>query len=118
MSLKTRLDNQSPLVGEPKNNGTEDEHITPLSLRLVRANLSPVNKTSPCNEFPKSIEKPKPLNRHSLSNKIQESINHLETDVVTNAANKGPPPLPPKPKVLPSKPSNWGYNISDQTTLQ
>ena len=49
---------------------------------------------------------------------MQEPTNHLETDATTNAANKGPPPLPPKPKVLPSKPSNWGYNISDQTTLQ
>lgn len=122
MSLKTRLDNQ--MSGESNDNIIEKDQMSAVNLRRVRANLSPVNKTNPTDERPLSLERPQPLTRHSLGNKLpmnrnsSESTNQNETDTTTNAANKGPPPLPPKPKVLPTKPSNWGFNISDQTTLQ
>lgn len=28
-----------------------------------------------------------------------------------------PPPLPPKPKILPIKPSNWGQNLRPKQSL-
>ncbi|KAI8129455.1 Regulator of G-protein signaling loco [Lucilia cuprina] len=125
LSLKTRLDNHISVENNNDNNNESDQ-ISAVNLRRIRANLSPVNKTNPLNERPLSLERPQPLTRHSLGNKLPsnrhstESIKtHNESDCTTiNAANKGPPPLPPKPKVLPTKPSNWGFNISDQTTLQ
>uniref|UniRef100_A0A182QVH3 Regulator of G-protein signaling n=1 Tax=Anopheles farauti TaxID=69004 RepID=A0A182QVH3_9DIPT len=30
----------------------------------------------------------------------------------TSDSQKGPPPLPPKPKILPMKPSNWGHPVA------
>ncbi|XP_037820960.1 regulator of G-protein signaling loco-like [Lucilia sericata] len=44
--------------------------------------------------------------------KIEEDQNSTEDIEDLNTSLKGPPPLPPKPKVLPIKPSNWGVNIS------
>lgn len=113
-----------PSAGESLENDTENDQMSAVNLRRIRANLSPVNKTNPLNERPPSLERPQPFTRHSLGNKPQfnrnsnEATNQIEIDNTTNAANKGPPPLPPKPKVLPTKPSNWGFNISDQSTLQ
>lgn len=34
--------------------------------------------------------------------------NYTYEDLKDFNCNKGPPPLPPKPKILPIKPSNWG----------
>lgn len=115
------MENQTSVESAEKDN--ENDQLTAVNLRRARANLSPISKPIPPNECPESLDKPQPSTRHSLSNKIQsnrsssETINKTETDA-TCAANKGPPPLPPKPKVLPIKPSNWGFNISDQTTIQ
>ncbi|XP_065355708.1 regulator of G-protein signaling loco [Calliphora vicina] len=47
--------------------------------------------------------------------KIEEDQNSAEDFEDINSSLKGPPPLPPKPKVLPIKPSNWGVNISQLT---
>lgn len=126
MSLKSRLDNHiTNLSNDTNENSLDSEQISAVNLRRIRANLSPVNKTN--EQRPLSLERPQPLARHSLGNKLSlnrnsnESIKQHETEIISStssAANKGPPPLPPKPKVLPTKPSNWGYNVTDQTTLQ
>lgn len=66
---------------------------------------------------------PQPAPRLSIinPNKAKTSLSPMkveETEVVNedtedlNSTLKGPPPLPPKPKVLPIKPSNWGVNIN------
>lgn len=48
----------------------------------------------------------------SSSNQSSPSKNsNLEETVIENRRNCGePPPLPPKPKVLPAKPPNWGQS--------
>ncbi|XP_052903171.1 regulator of G-protein signaling loco-like [Anopheles moucheti] len=35
-----------------------------------------------------------------------------QTSTGTADSQKGPPPLPPKPKILPMKPSNWGHPVT------
>ncbi|XP_050067871.1 uncharacterized protein LOC126556586 [Anopheles maculipalpis] len=35
-----------------------------------------------------------------------------QTGTSTADSQKGPPPLPPKPKILPMKPSNWGHPVA------
>ncbi|XP_035900546.1 regulator of G-protein signaling loco isoform X2 [Anopheles stephensi] len=35
-----------------------------------------------------------------------------QTGASTADSQKGPPPLPPKPKILPMKPSNWGHPVA------
>ncbi|GJQ65961.1 hypothetical protein Trydic_g4058 [Trypoxylus dichotomus] len=48
------------------------------------------------------------------SNQSTPMKNSLETTVIENKCSDGktsdPPPLPPKPKILPIRPSNWGQN--------
>uniref|UniRef100_T1PJ99 Uncharacterized protein n=1 Tax=Musca domestica TaxID=7370 RepID=T1PJ99_MUSDO len=75
-------------------------------------------------ETPTFVERPpQPAPRHSISNKskllgsntspVKNDINSAidRTSENNTTPSKGPPPLPPKPKVLPIKPSNWGVNI-------
>lgn len=50
-----------------------------------------------------------PLN--NSNSPVGGSNNESEIDL----SSKGPPPLPPKPKVLPMKPSNWGQGGSTST---
>ncbi|XP_055378179.1 regulator of G-protein signaling loco isoform X2 [Condylostylus longicornis] len=71
-------------------------------------------------------------NDNSSSSNTSKSIENLSSpnssivdfndDVDNNDNNitnllRGPPPLPPKPKILPIKPSNWGQNASNQTNI-
>lgn len=91
-------------------------------LRKIRANLSPVNKSAPVplDGQQNDRQHPQPAPRLSISKKQSISpmkIDEEETTPVSSAdpstdgdssSSKGPPPLPPKPKVLPIKPSNWG----------
>ncbi|XP_075146307.1 regulator of G-protein signaling loco-like isoform X2 [Haematobia irritans] len=129
ISLKTRLDNQttnsninSKDLSADTAKTKENHNDTALVLRHIRSNLSPVNKTynSTTIETLLSHEKPSnggdrpciPLKRSSVLSNNEEFSNHAEADE-TSAAYKGPPPLPPKPKVLPTKPSNWGATNSD-----
>ncbi|XP_065722230.2 regulator of G-protein signaling loco isoform X3 [Drosophila suzukii] len=89
-------------------------------LRKVRASLSPVSKvaTTP-------TEIPQPAPRLSITrgqqpvspmkvDQEQETELSAETQDQTEFA-KAPPPLPPKPKVLPIKPSNWGVAVTQPT---
>ncbi|KAH8382827.1 hypothetical protein KR009_005487 [Drosophila setifemur] len=95
-------------------------------LRKVRANLSPVSKaaTTP-------TEIPQPAPRFSIT-RNQQPVSPMkvdtpepETEQLQLSAEtaldqaeyaKAPPPLPPKPKVLPIKPSNWGVAVSQPTS--
>ncbi|KAM7353118.1 regulator of G protein signaling family member locomotion defects [Cochliomyia hominivorax] len=76
------------------------------------------NENSTAGERP-----PQPAPRFSIinPNKAKTSISpmkleeeqHLNENLEDiNSSLRGPPPLPPKPKVLPIKPSNWGVNIN------
>ncbi|XP_060645999.1 regulator of G-protein signaling loco isoform X1 [Drosophila nasuta] len=102
----------------------ENLNAAASKLRKVRANLSPVNKaTSP-------TDAPQPAPRLSITRGIQpSSVSPMKVDAeheteLTNDASsaelqefaKAPPPLPPKPKVLPIKPSNWGAAAQPTTT--
>lgn len=90
-------------------------------LRKVRASLSPIGKgpTSP-------TEIPQPAPRLSIT-RSQQPVSPMkvdqeqETESPTEAQDqtefaKAPPPLPPKPKVLPIKPSNWGVAVTQPTS--
>lgn len=44
-------------------------------------------------------------NSHQLDDGLQDYDNQ-----------RGPPPLPPKPKILPIKPSNWGQNNNNSSS--
>ncbi|XP_034116534.2 regulator of G-protein signaling loco isoform X3 [Drosophila albomicans] len=102
----------------------ENLNAAASKLRKVRANLSPVNKaTSP-------TDAPQPAPRLSITRGMQpSSVSPMKVDAeheteLTNDASsaelqefaKAPPPLPPKPKVLPIKPSNWGAAAQPTTT--
>uniref|UniRef100_A0A1A9WWQ9 Regulator of G-protein signaling loco n=1 Tax=Glossina brevipalpis TaxID=37001 RepID=A0A1A9WWQ9_9MUSC len=67
--------------------------------------------------------RPQPAPRLSITNKNrlinadeQSSIRcNSEAQLLTTSTSKSPPPLPPKPKVLPIKPSNWGVATTHST---
>lgn len=55
----------------------------------------------------------------SFTSQISQSgstIDEYDSNIDSNYP-RGPPPLPPKPKILPIKPSNWGQspNKSDRS---
>ncbi|KAH8243333.1 hypothetical protein KR032_006622 [Drosophila birchii] len=86
-------------------------------LRKVRASLSPVGKVPPS---PTELPQPAPRlsitrSHHPVSpmkvDQEQETESPTEAQDQTEFA-KAPPPLPPKPKVLPIKPSNWGVAVA------
>lgn len=99
----------------------ENLNAAASKLRKVRANLSPVNKAN------SSTDAPQPAPRLSITRSQQPVVASVspmkvdfeqETELLTSPSSivsqdsqeftKAPPPLPPKPKVLPIKPSNWG----------
>ncbi|KAH8337440.1 hypothetical protein KR059_010010 [Drosophila kikkawai] len=91
-------------------------------LRKVRASLSPVGKVPPS-----PTELPQPAPRLSITRSQQQPVSPMkvdqeqETESPTEAQDqtefaKAPPPLPPKPKVLPIKPSNWGVAVAHPTS--
>uniref|UniRef100_A0A1A9WJ25 RGS domain-containing protein n=1 Tax=Glossina brevipalpis TaxID=37001 RepID=A0A1A9WJ25_9MUSC len=105
-------------------------------LRQVRANLLTITKnnlpasTANSDDSLKTMEKPQPVPRLSVTNNkvksttislnvkgtITENSRQLTDNIEDpNAINRDPPPLPPKPKVLPTKPPNWGVNIVNMT---
>lgn len=102
----------------------ETQNETALTLRQIRSNLSPIckppNQCEAMHTPPLLLERPPhitnrscvTLQRNSLQANDEEISYHIDEANGTSAA-KGPPPLPPKPKVLPTKPSNWGANNSD-----
>ncbi|XP_030371699.1 regulator of G-protein signaling loco isoform X2 [Scaptodrosophila lebanonensis] len=108
-------------------------------LRKVRANLSPINKTAAAsstasNGSVPTPEAPQPAPRLSITRNQKASCvspmkvdveEEQQTEAITQSdtielANggyaRGPPPLPPKPKVLPIKPSNWGVTAASVNT--
>ncbi|KRG02106.1 regulator of G-protein signaling loco isoform X3 [Drosophila mojavensis] len=103
----------------------ENLNAAASKLRKVRANLSPINKVSSSS----GMDAPQPAPRLSITRSQQSPMKvdpEVDTDLPamamapTTSASvsidqqdlqefaKAPPPLPPKPKVLPIKPSNWG----------
>uniref|UniRef100_A0A1A9UWD6 RGS domain-containing protein n=1 Tax=Glossina austeni TaxID=7395 RepID=A0A1A9UWD6_GLOAU len=125
--LRTEVQKLNDLIIEqPKS-----EKDLSAQLRQMRANLFTVAKnnlsTSVTNseESLRFAEKPQPVPRLSITSKAKPAMiipakgsaentrqvtDNVEDPYVTN---KDPPPLPPKPKVLPTKPSNWGVNIAN-----
>ncbi|XP_032596208.1 regulator of G-protein signaling loco isoform X2 [Drosophila grimshawi] len=98
----------------------ENLNAAASKLRKVRANLSPVNKP---NTNPPAADAPQPAPRLSITriqqqspmrvdiepeSSTQEEMAALPLEDLQELAKAPPPPLPPKPKVLPIKPSNWG----------
>ncbi|XP_068157853.1 regulator of G-protein signaling loco isoform X1 [Drosophila tropicalis] len=94
----------------------ENLNAAASKLRKVRANLSPISKTSP-----QTVEgPPQPAPRFSIvRSQSHQQVSPMKVDLEQetdlpadmqdpNESTKAPPPLPPKPKVLPIKPSNWG----------
>lgn len=114
------------IIEQPKS-----ERDLSAQLRQMRANLFTVAKNNLSTSVTNSedslrfAEKPQPVPRLSITNKAKPAMiipakgsaestkqvtDNVEDPYVTN---KDPPPLPPKPKVLPTKPSNWGVNIAN-----
>lgn len=86
------------------NNKTINEH--PLATSAVERPPQPAPRLSIINPVKlKSCTSPMNLEEESNNEDVED----------LNSSLKGPPPLPPKPKVLPIKPSNWGVNISQFT---
>ncbi|XP_032289759.1 regulator of G-protein signaling loco isoform X2 [Drosophila virilis] len=97
----------------------ENLNAAASKLRKVRANLSPVNKASNT-----TVDAPQPAPRLSITrgqqpqSPMKVDLGEQETELPAMPTSieqqelqefaKAPPPLPPKPKVLPIKPSNWG----------
>ncbi|XP_046869624.1 regulator of G-protein signaling loco isoform X2 [Drosophila willistoni] len=100
----------------------ENLNAAASKLRKVRANLSPISKTSP--QTAEGLPQPAP--RFSIArSQSQQQVSPMKVDLEQetdlpadmqdpNEFTKAPPPLPPKPKVLPIKPSNWG--VASQPT--
>lgn len=106
----------------------ENLNAAASKLRKVRANLSPVNKAN------SPTDAPQPAPRLSITRSQQPvgtSVSPMkvdfeqETELLTSPSSTGshnvqeltkaPPPLPPKPKVLPIKPPNWGVANAPST---
>lgn len=100
----------SPPVATTRNLKLElksQPEVTPMMERLA-----PVSPTKSCPSTPS----------HKIFNSLENSL--VDNDVTLKHAdhvqgqgsspgspkNVEPPPLPPKPKILPIKPSNWGQN--------
>lgn len=49
------------------------------------------------------------LDNSMVETKFNSTLKHEEADSSSKVGD--PPPLPPKPKVLPIKPSNWGQTV-------
>lgn len=108
-------------------------------LRKVRANLSPVGGSNQMIEdggisAARSTfetvgnhiaDRPQPAPRLSIGkSNSSNSVSPMKVDMngseifpssnetEFDPTSKGPPPLPPKPKILPIKPSNWGQNAA------
>uniref|UniRef100_A0A1B0BG06 RGS domain-containing protein n=1 Tax=Glossina palpalis gambiensis TaxID=67801 RepID=A0A1B0BG06_9MUSC len=114
------------IIEQPKS-----EKDLSAQLRQMRANLFTVAKNNlptsvtNCEDHLRFAEKPQPVPRLSITSKAKPTViipakgsaenTRQVTDNVEDPyiANKDPPPLPPKPKVLPTKPSNWGVNIAN-----
>lgn len=112
---------------------TDNAHKSTMSPSSASPPSGPNNVTANDSNHlsptPSCIEKPpQPAPRLSIANKVkslsstspmkidddhhdQKSLTE-DNDDVFHTPSKGPPPLPPKPKVLPIKPSNWGVNMS------
>lgn len=109
-----------------KNKGNQNAAAS--KLRKVRDSLSPVNKANSLTDAPQ------PAPRLSITRSQQPvatSVSPMkvdfepETELLTSPSSIGshdipeltktPPPLPPKPKVLPIKPPNWGVASAPST---
>ncbi|KAI9582942.1 regulator of G-protein signaling loco-like [Glossina fuscipes] len=83
---------------------------------LKSLNRSAENTTKNKSRYGTYMGRPQPAPRLSITNKNrlvstsdeQASIRCNNEVQPTTSSSKSPPPLPPKPKVLPIKPSNWG----------
>lgn len=53
--------------------------------------------------------------KSSLDSTLVDSQNNTLTE--DGSARMEPPPLPPKPKILPIRPSNWGQNLRTKPAL-
>lgn len=119
-------------------------NLSPIS-KSISAFPSPTTPTQeePSSPSASLNERPQPAPRLSITNKNKTNISPMKIDeedatvaAFENQANNnnalslplidesadyantkgGPPPLPPKPKVLPIKPSNWGVTTSSSNT--
>ncbi|XP_017846613.1 regulator of G-protein signaling loco isoform X3 [Drosophila busckii] len=111
----------------------ENLNAAASKLRKVRANLSPVSKASSPSA---DAAAPQAAPRLSITRSQSSSVSPMKVDVEQETElpmsmsmvsptikaqdlqeiAKAPPPLPPKPKVLPIKPSNWGAAATTSIT--
>lgn len=128
--LHTSEKTENPAAGSSKNlkhdvpSGYENATITSSEgpRVIVNNNVTDLNKNSYAKVNNLRIYSPNKFSSDEGSNQSSPSKcdNTLESTVIENkitaeptspVKNCGdPPPLPPKPKILPIRPSNWGQN--------
>lgn len=123
--LRPQTERVSPSISSAKNLKLElhsnYENRTVLSGPGVDNSHSKLNPNSNVNNL--RIYSPTKLSEEHLKNKPPTSPTKstdklCKGNTVENNTNVNmPPPLPPKPKILPIRPSNWGQNLHTKSSL-
>lgn len=108
----------TPSIAATKNLKSDYENRTIFTKdppSFVSSNLSNGNDSFDNQSRPAKINNLKSYSPGKVSGGGLEGCPNKTEEV--SARNGEPPPLPPKPKVLPTRPSNWGQNLKEKSEL-
>lgn len=97
----------------------ENRSVIPLPVK-TRAKIAQASVSSPSMEIGGELSAKTRLEEDSMKTHPKEAVRTDESEVKMEWSPKSgePPPLPPKPKILPIRPSNWGQNRSKGLYLE